>query len=64
MEEYIYYTTPELGWGDKWKPFKIIGIHIQGITKAMSIVRSFDCGTIGLSTKSQMTIYNIEWDNL
>jgi hypothetical protein len=66
--EVIYYTTPDMKWGEDWEILKHMGVPFVTIESAIKYVRhnykfrpAFN--HIGLATFEQMEKGNAEWDN-
>jgi hypothetical protein len=64
-DDYIYYTTSEMGWETEWEILSLNGRPVTDMAIAKEIVRAaMKDKNVGLATFEQMKMNNSQWDNL
>jgi hypothetical protein len=65
MQEFVFFTTPEMGWQKNWDVLMFEDEPVTSMFLAKQLVREHMKGqTVGLAEFDQMSMDNAQWDNL
>ena len=65
VEEFVFFTTPRMGWQKKWDVLMFNDEPVTDFEHAKELVRNHFLGeTVGLAEFDQMKLNNAQWDNL